>query len=104
MPNMWQASADSTVQTSGTSASTSVSALPPADAAKQVEILIDYVRANRENIGRTWGTASPQYQASCEIMHKYFSENIKKLNIDVQEASLEDLIAKLSLHEKALPN
>lgn len=81
-----------------------MSGLPQTDTTKQVEVLIEYVRANQENIRRTWGIDSPQYRAASEIMQTYFSENIKKLNIDIQGASLEELIANMSLHEKVLPN
>lgn len=79
---------------------------PDADALKQVEIMLDYIRANLDNVRRTWGTASPQFRAASEIMQKYFNENIKKLdvNVDHQQTSLEDLITKMSLDENPLPN
>lgn len=68
---------------------------------KQVEGMLDYIRANLDNIRRTWGIASSQYRAASEIMQEYFNENIKKLNLNQvqQQASLDELIAKLSLDE-----
>lgn len=85
-----------TISTVSVPASDSLSP-SPADSAKELEILIEYVRANRENIRRTWGDTSPQYHAANEIMQKYFNESVQKLNIDVQGASLEELIAKMSI-------
>lgn len=72
----------------------------PTDVLAQVESMLDYIRANLSNVCRTWGAASPQYRDASEIMQKYFDENIKKLDANVHEAALQDLIAKLSLDDK----
>lgn len=79
---------------------------PASSPLRQVESMLDYIRANLDNIRRTWGVTSSQYGAASEIMQKYFNENIKKLNLndDQQQASLDDLLAKMSLDEMAAPN
>lgn len=71
-----------------------------ADTLKLVEGVLDYIRANLNNIRNTWGSASPQYKAASEIMQKYFDENMKRMKIDVTDTSLEDLLANMSLDEK----
>lgn len=94
---MDQASTNTSKAPGSTISPVSASSNLPADNTKELEIIIEYVRTNRENIRRTWGDNSPQYHAANEIMQKYFNESVQKLNIDVQGASLEELIAKLSL-------
>jgi len=74
---------------------------PQAATLKLVEGVLDYIRANLSNIRNTWGSSSPQYKAASEIMQKYFDENMKKMNVDVQETNLEDLLASMSLDEKS---
>ena len=72
-----------------------------ADTPKIIEGVLDYIRANLNNIRYTWGSSSPQYQAASEIMQKHFHENMKKLKVDIQDTSLEDLLANMSLSEKS---
>jgi len=74
---------------------------PQAATLKLIEGFLDYIRANLNNIRNTWGSSSPQYKAASEIMQKYFDENMKKMNVDVQETNLEDLLASMSLDEKS---
>lgn len=71
-----------------------------AETLKLIEGVLDYIRANLNNISYTWGTSSPQYKSASEIMQKYFNDNMKKMKIDVQETNLEDLLANMSLDEK----
>lgn len=70
---------------------------------RRVESMLDYIRSNLDNIRRTWGATSSQYSAASEIMQKYFDDNIKEMNMndDQQQASLDELVAKLSLDENS---
>lgn len=72
-----------------------------AESLKLIEGVLDYIRANLNNIRNTWGSSSPQYKAASEIMQKYFDENMKKMEIDIEGTSLEDLLANMSLDEKS---
>jgi len=77
-------------------------AQPPADTLKLIGAVLDYIRANLKNTAYTFGPSSPQYTAASEMMQKYFDENMKKMKIDVvEETTLEDLLANMSLDEKS---
>ncbi|KAK5079056.1 hypothetical protein LTR64_002523 [Lithohypha guttulata] len=68
-----------------------------------IEGVLEFIQGNLNNIAKTWGTSSTQYIAARGIMEKYFDENLKKLKIDGEEEhlSLDDLLGKMSLDEKA---
>jgi len=72
-----------------------------AETLKLIEGVLDYIRANLNNIRNTWGSSSPQYTAASEIMQRYFDENMKKMKIDIEDTSLEDLLANMSLDKSA---
>lgn len=72
-----------------------------AETLRLIEGVLDYIRANLNNIRNTWGPSSPQYKAASDIMQKYFDENMNNMNINVQETSLEDLLANMSLDKKS---
>lgn len=80
--------------------STGTESKPSAETLKLIEGVLDYIRGNLNNIQNTWGTSSPQYNAAREILQTYFDENMKKMNLDIQDTSLEDLIANMSLEDK----
>ena len=67
--------------------------------------VLDFIRANLQNIERTWGTDSPQYRSTREILQQYWNENAEKLkgeNVDINlDAKLEDLLAGLSLKDES---
>lgn len=75
---------------------------PPLDL---VNAVLDFIRANLQNIERTWGIDSPQYRSTREIMQQYWNENAEKLkgeDIGINlDARLEDLLAGLSLKEES---
>lgn len=72
---------------------------PSAETVKLIEGVLDYIRANLNNIRNTWGPSSPQYKSASEIMQQYFDENMDKMNVEIGEQSLEDLLANMSLDE-----
>lgn len=101
-------SADVDAECVGPSAATSTTPNPNPKL-QLVDTVLDYIRANLENVRRTWGPNSPQYHAAGEIMHDYFVANIERLNLDdvekkVTSNSLDDLIAKLSLDDTNSPS
>ena len=58
---------------------------PSPETLKLIEAVLDYIRANLNNIRNTWGPDSPQYKSAAEIMDKYLESNLKSLNVDKNE-------------------
>ena len=62
-----------------------------------VEAVLDYVRANLENIKKVWGVDSAQYKSAATIMNSYLDENLKKQGIEKDDIA--DLLKDLKLDD-----
>lgn len=62
-----------------------------------VEAVLDYIRANLENIKKVWGVDSAQYKSAATIMNSYLDENLKKQGIEKDDIA--DLLKDLKLDD-----
>lgn len=62
-----------------------------------VEAVLDYIRANLENIKKVWGVGSPQYKSAASIMNSYLDENLKKQGI--KKDDIADMLGDLKLDD-----
>lgn len=69
---------------------------PSPETIKLIEAVLDYIRANLNNIRNALGEDSPQYKAASEIMQKHLDENLKRLKVDKSDVA--DLLSNMSLN------
>lgn len=66
------------------------------DDRKLIESTLTWIRSNLENIRKTWGSGSEQYESAMSIMETLLKDEMKKNNVD---ADVEELMQKLSLDD-----